>query len=75
MPGKGELSINGVPLYTDARHFFSKEIPTVMFGAGPRVLEEANGHRADEHINLEDLLNATKIIACTLYDLLLDSHT
>ena len=75
MHGKGELSINGVPLYTDARHFYAKKIPTVMFGAGPRVLEEANGHRADENINLEDLLNATKIVACTLYDLLLDSHT
>jgi acetylornithine deacetylase/succinyl-diaminopimelate desuccinylase family protein len=70
MKEKGELTINGVPLYTDARHFFEAGIPTVMFGVGPKLLEEANGHRADENINLEDLLDATKIIACTLYDLL-----
>lgn len=73
MKGKDELSINGVPIYADARHFFEKGIPTIMFGVGPKVLEEANGHRADENITLEDLLDATKIIACTLYDLLLGS--
>jgi succinyl-diaminopimelate desuccinylase len=72
MEDKGELSINGVPLYTDARHFFAEGIPTIMFGVGPRELEEANGHRADENIRLTDLLDATKIIACTLYDLLTD---
>lgn len=64
------LPVHGVPLYTDARHFFAAGIPTVMFGVGPKVLEEANGHRADENIRLSDLQAATKIIACTLYDLL-----
>jgi succinyl-diaminopimelate desuccinylase len=68
--GEGELPINGVPLYTDARHFYAAGIPTIMFGVGPKILEEANGHRADENIHLQDLLKATKIIACTLYDLL-----
>ncbi|MBV7508350.1 ArgE/DapE family deacylase [Bacillus sp. sid0103] len=67
---KGELAINGVPIYADARHFYEKGIPTIMFGVGPKVLEEANGHRADEHIRIDDLVDATKIIACTLYDLL-----
>ena len=67
---EGELPIHGVPLYTDARHFFAAGIPTIMFGVGPKVLEEANGHRADENIRLSDLQAATKIIACTLYDLL-----
>jgi succinyl-diaminopimelate desuccinylase len=66
----GELPVHGVPLYTDARHFFAAGIPTIMFGVGPKVLEEANGHRADENIRLTDLQAATKIIACTLYDLL-----
>jgi acetylornithine deacetylase/succinyl-diaminopimelate desuccinylase-like protein len=70
MKGKGELAINGVPIYTDARHFYEKGIPTIMFGVGPKLLEEANGHRADEHIRIDDLVDATKIIACTLYDLL-----
>lgn len=68
--GDGELPVHGVPLYTDARHFFAAGIPTIMFGVGPKVLEEANGHRADENIRLSDLQAATKIIACTLYDLL-----
>ncbi|MEH7273831.1 ArgE/DapE family deacylase [Neobacillus vireti] len=65
-----ELPVHGVPLYTDARHFFAAGIPTIMFGVGPKALEEANGHRADENIRLSDLQAATKIIACTLYDLL-----
>jgi succinyl-diaminopimelate desuccinylase len=67
---EGELPVHGVPLYTDARHFFAAGIPTIMFGVGPKVLEEANGHRADENIRLTDLQAATKIIASTLYDLL-----
>lgn len=67
---KEELEVNGVPIYTDARHFYAAGIPTVMFGVGPKKLEEANGHRADENIRLDDLLIATKVIACTLYDLL-----
>lgn len=66
----GELPLQGVPLYADARHFYNSGIPTVMFGAGPKTLEEANGHRADEHVRLDDLKNATKITAITLYDLL-----
>jgi succinyl-diaminopimelate desuccinylase len=70
MKEKGELAINGVPIYADARHFYEKGIPTIMFGVGPKLLEEANGHRADENIRLDDLVDATKIIACTLYDLL-----
>lgn len=67
---EGELPVHGVPLYTDARHFYDAGIPTIMFGVGPKVLEEANGHRADENIRLSDLQAAAKIIACTLYDLL-----
>lgn len=66
----GELIINGVPLYADARLFSEAGIPTVMFGAGPRTLLEANGHRANEHVRVDDLLKATKIVALTLYDLL-----
>lgn len=66
----GDLVINGVPLYTDARHFYEAGMPTVMFGAGPRSFLEANGHRADEHVRIDDLIKATKIVALTLYDLL-----
>jgi succinyl-diaminopimelate desuccinylase len=66
----GELEIHGVPLYADARHFYEAGIPIVMFGAGPKTLLEANGHRADEHVRIDDLVKATKIVALTLYDLL-----
>jgi acetylornithine deacetylase/succinyl-diaminopimelate desuccinylase-like protein len=66
----GELEIHGIPLYTDGRHFAEAGIPTVLFGAGPRTLLEANGHRADEHVRVGDLVKATKIVALTLYDLL-----
>ena len=45
-------------------------IPTVLYGAGPHSLLEANGHRADENLNLEDLRKATKVVALTLFDLL-----
>ncbi len=68
--GGGELPVTGSPLYTDARHFYEAGIPVVLFGAGPRTLAEANGHRADENVKIEDLVKATKIVALTLFDLL-----
>ncbi|MBI3373899.1 MAG: M20/M25/M40 family metallo-hydrolase [Betaproteobacteria bacterium] len=61
---------HGVPIYTDARHYGEASIPTVLYGAGPRTLEEANGHRADERILLEDLYRATEVMALALLDLL-----
>jgi acetylornithine deacetylase/succinyl-diaminopimelate desuccinylase-like protein len=66
----GELPVGGSPLYTDARHFAEAGIPVVLFGAGPRTLLEANGHRADEHVKIADLVKSTKIVALALYDLL-----
>jgi acetylornithine deacetylase/succinyl-diaminopimelate desuccinylase-like protein len=62
----------GVPLYTDARHYAAAGIPIVLYGAGPRTLLEANGHNADENLRLEDLRAATKIVALTAADLLMD---
>ncbi|MGH8705996.1 MAG: peptidase M20, partial [Burkholderiales bacterium] len=41
-----------------------------LYGAGPRTLEEANGHRADEKLKLEDLFCATEVVALSLLDLL-----
>jgi acetylornithine deacetylase/succinyl-diaminopimelate desuccinylase family protein len=58
-----ELPINGVPLYTDARHYAARGIPCVLYGAGPRTLVEAAAHSADENLRLEDLRAATKIVA------------
>ena len=65
-----EVKPHGVPLYTDARHYSEAGIPTVLYGAGPRTLEEANGHRADENLKLDDLYKATEVVARTFVDLL-----
>ena len=64
------IPARGVPLYTDARHYSAAGIPTVLYGAGPESLEEANGHRADEQLRLSDLHAATEVVALTLFDLL-----
>ena len=60
----------GSPLYTDVRLFGEVGIPGVIYGAGPRTVLESNAKRADEHLDLNDLRRATKVVARTLYDLL-----
>jgi succinyl-diaminopimelate desuccinylase len=65
-----EVRPHGVPLYTDARLYSAKGIPTVLYGAGPHTLLEANGHRADEKLKLIDLYKATEVVACALVDML-----
>ncbi len=65
-----EIPTNGVPIYTDARLYSEQGIPTVLYGAGPRSMLEANGHRADEKLVLEDLRKATQVVALALADLL-----
>ena len=64
------IPVAGVPLYTDARHYAAAGIPIVLYGAGPRSIEEANAHRADERVPLADLYRATEVIALTLADVL-----
>lgn len=59
-----------VPLYTDARHYTAAGIPTVLYGAGPRSILEANAHAADEHVRISDLKAATQVIERALRDLL-----
>jgi succinyl-diaminopimelate desuccinylase len=61
---------HGVPLYTDARHYSAAGVSVVLYGAGPRDIEAANAHRADERLLLDDLFKATKVVALTLLDLL-----
>ena len=65
-----DIPVNGVPFFTDARFYAAAGIPTVLYGAGPRDLFDARGHAADEHLVLNDLRAATKIVALTLADLL-----
>jgi len=61
---------SGTPLYTDVRLYGERGVPAVIYGAGPRTVLESNAKRADEHLVLEDLRRATKVIARTLFDLL-----
>ncbi len=64
------VTAQGVPLYTDARHYTAAGIPVVLYGAGPHSIEEANAHRADERLPLDDLYKATEVVALALFDLL-----
>jgi acetylornithine deacetylase/succinyl-diaminopimelate desuccinylase-like protein len=62
----------GTPLYTDVRLYGAQGIPAVIYGAGPPSVLESNAKRADEHIVLEDLRKATKVVARSLLDLMLE---
>lgn len=64
------IPTSGTPLYTDVRLYGEHGVPAVIYGAGPRTVFESNAKRADEHLVLEDLRRATKVVARTLCDLL-----
>ncbi len=64
------IPTSGTPLYTDVRLYCARGIPAVIYGAGPRTVLESNAKRADEHLVLEDLRRATKVVARALYELL-----
>jgi succinyl-diaminopimelate desuccinylase len=64
------VEATGVPLYTDARHYAAAGVPTVLYGAGPRSILEANAHGADEHLELKDLKAATEVVARALMDVM-----
>ncbi|MDZ7858708.1 M20/M25/M40 family metallo-hydrolase [Sphaerotilus sp.] len=65
-----EIPVSGTPLYTDVRLYCERGIPAVIYGAGPRTVRESNAKRADEHLVLEDLRRATKVVARTLLEML-----
>ena len=60
----------GTPLYADARLYCEAGIPVVLYGAGPRTVEESRAKQPDERLALEDLRRATKVIARTCLDLM-----
>jgi len=65
-----EVTAQGTPLYADARLYGEHGIPAVLYGAGPRTVQESNAKKADEHVQLDDLRKATKVVALTLLDFL-----
>ena len=64
------VEARGTPLYTDVRLYGEAGIPAAIYGAGPRTVLESNAKRADEHLVLDDLRGATKVVARTLLDVL-----
>ncbi|MBW8902325.1 MAG: M20/M25/M40 family metallo-hydrolase, partial [Massilia sp.] len=64
------IPTSGTPLYTDVRLYCEQGIPAAIYGAGPRTVLESNAKRTDEHLVLEDLRRATKVVARSLFDLL-----
>ena len=64
------IPVSGTPLYTDVRLYGATGVPSAIYGAGPRTVLESNAKRADEHVVLEDLRRATKVVARTLFDML-----
>jgi acetylornithine deacetylase/succinyl-diaminopimelate desuccinylase-like protein len=69
------IPVSGTPLYTDVRLYGEAGIPAAIYGAGPRTVLESNAKRADEHLELEDLRRATKVVARTLRELLSADRT
>ena len=70
MLGEEALAVTATPLYTDARLYGEAGVPTVLYGAGPRSILEANAKRADENLLLDDLRRATRVVAQALATLL-----
>ena len=64
------IPTSGTPLYTDVRLYGAAGVPAAIYGAGPRTVLESNAKRADEHVVLEDLRRATKVVARALLDML-----
>jgi succinyl-diaminopimelate desuccinylase len=64
------IPTSGTPLYTDVRLYGAAGVAAAIYGAGPRTVLHSNAKRADEHIVLDDLRKATKVVARTLFDLL-----
>ena len=60
-----EPDVEGVPYGADMRLFIMfGEMPCVMYGAG----DVAVAHQVDEHVSIDELVTATKTIACLLMD-------
>ncbi len=61
----GRPVVEAVSYGADMRHFvLLGGMPCVMYGAG----DVGVAHAPDEHVNIEDLLTATKTVACLLAD-------
>ena len=64
------LKIGGAPIYTDARHYSSLGIPTVLYGAGQLDPPDGNAHGPNEKLKLSDLFVAIEVVALACSKLL-----
>lgn len=60
----------GLPYDADARHYAAQGIPTVLYGAGPLDPAAAGVGGPDEGLALDDLRQATEVVALVATDLL-----
>lgn len=60
----------GLPFDADARHYAAAGIPTVLYGAGPLDPAAAGVGGPDEGLALDDLRQATEIVALAATELL-----
>ncbi len=65
-----EISYSGAKLFTDARLYAEKGIPTILYGAGPHTLAEAGGHNSDENLKISDLRLGTEAVTRAVAELL-----
>ncbi|MGB0576694.1 MAG: M20/M25/M40 family metallo-hydrolase [Alphaproteobacteria bacterium] len=65
-----EIPYIGAKLFTDARLYAEKGIPTILYGSGPHTLAEAGGHSSDENLKLSDLRLGTEAVTRAVVDLL-----
>ncbi|MDA8194823.1 MAG: M20/M25/M40 family metallo-hydrolase [Thermaerobacter sp.] len=57
-----EVDVTGSPLYTDARHFSARGIPTICYGVGRSDLETAGAHGTDEFVYEEDFAKGLTVL-------------
>ncbi len=60
----------GVPWDADGRHYAARGIPTLLYGAGPADPADANIGGPEEQLFLDDLRQATEVVALSVADLL-----
>jgi acetylornithine deacetylase/succinyl-diaminopimelate desuccinylase-like protein len=64
------VPLQGVPLYTDARHYAARGVPVVLYGAGPKNPADSGAHGPDERLHLDHLHAATRVVGLALAELL-----
>jgi len=65
-----EISVIGIPGFADSRFYWERNIPFAHYGVGPAKFEDARAHGPDERVLIDDVINATKVLALATVRLL-----